>query len=62
MDGQTLKTYRLALGLTQRALGQAIGMSANQVARMERGERKILPRTLIAVRLLLQYRRSTIAG
>ncbi len=59
MDGQILKGYRLALGLTQKALGQAIGMSANQVARMERGERKILPRTLIAIRLLLQYRRST---
>lgn len=57
MTGDQLRGYRRAIGLTQKELAAAIGMSANQVARMERGERPITTRTIVAVRLLAMARR-----
>ena len=39
MKPQDIKTKRLKLGLTQAALGAALGVSGNAVALWERGER-----------------------
>jgi len=55
MTPQQFRRYRTALGLTQKAMAKALGLSANHVARLERGERRILTRTVVALRLLVQY-------
>jgi transcriptional regulator with XRE-family HTH domain len=55
MTPQQFRRYRTALGLTQKAMAKALGLSANHVARLERGERPILTRTVVALRLLVQY-------
>jgi transcriptional regulator with XRE-family HTH domain len=55
MTPQQFRRYRTALGLTHKAMAKALGLSANHVARLERGERPILTRTVVALRLLVQY-------
>lgn len=37
--GSQLRAMRLALGLTQREVGELVGRTTNTVARWERGER-----------------------
>lgn len=46
-----LKTQRLALGLSQRKLAEALGVSANTVARWERGELTIGQPEMLALAL-----------
>lgn len=46
------KALRLKMGMTQTQLGEALGISANTVARRERGERCIGPEAAIAIRCL----------
>ncbi len=41
MSPSELKEARSALGLTQKELGEQLGVTANTVARWERGERTI---------------------
>jgi transcriptional regulator with XRE-family HTH domain len=53
MDGQGLRRARLAMGLTQQALAEKLHMTATSVARMERGEQKIMFVTELAVRYLV---------
>lgn len=51
-DGTWLRTQRAALGLTQVELAAALGLSSTHVAQMERGERRVLARTRLAVEAL----------
>lgn len=46
------KALRIKMGMTQTQLGEALGISANTVARRERGERCIGPEAAIAIRSL----------
>ena len=46
------KALRLKMGMTQTQLGEALGISANTVARRERGERHIGPEAAMAIRCL----------
>ncbi len=41
MDGATLRRLRLRAGLTQRGLAERLGLTANHLARLERGEVRI---------------------
>jgi transcriptional regulator with XRE-family HTH domain len=52
MNADTLRATRTALGLTQSAFADAIGMHVNTIACMERGEKPITPRTVAAVEML----------
>ncbi|WP_291165302.1 helix-turn-helix domain-containing protein [Gemmatimonas sp. UBA7669] len=45
VDGERLRTRRTQLGLTQLGLAQQLGVHVNTVARMERGELRVMPRT-----------------
>lgn len=45
LDGERLRTRRTQLGLTQAGLAEHLGVHANTVARMERGELRVTPRT-----------------
>lgn len=56
---QELRTTRDRLGLTQAQLADALGMHANTVACMERGEKPISRRTTAALELLLASRALT---
>ena len=51
MDGPTLRDQRLALGLSQAALAQRLGIPRNTIARWERGELRIEHPTLLALAL-----------
>ena len=53
MEGQELKRARLRLNMTQKELGEALGIHKNSVARMERGEFPIIRTTELAVKYLL---------
>lgn len=53
MTGQELKQARAKLGMTQKELGEALGVHWNSVARMERDEFSIIRTTELAVRYLL---------
>jgi transcriptional regulator with XRE-family HTH domain len=53
MDGQELRRMRLKLKLTQAGLAEKLRMTATSVARMERGEQKIMFTTELAVRYLV---------
>ncbi len=55
MTPEQFRKYRTALGLTQKEMAVALGLSANHLARLERGERPILTRTVVAMRLLFKY-------
>ena len=52
MTRQELKRVRVAMSLTQAELAERLGMTATSIARMERGEQKIMPVTVLAVRYL----------
>lgn len=52
MLGSDLRALRESLGLTQSALADALGMHANTVACMERGEKPISKRTAAALKML----------
>jgi transcriptional regulator with XRE-family HTH domain len=53
MDGHGLRRAREAMGLTQLGLAKKLKMTSTSVARMERGEQKIMFTTELAVRYLL---------
>ena len=48
-----MKRARVALGMTQKQLGAALGVHKNSVARMERGEFAIIRTTELAIKYLL---------
>lgn len=52
MTGSELRRNREAMGLTQRELADKLGMTSTSVARMERGEQKIMRVTTLAVQYL----------
>jgi DNA-binding XRE family transcriptional regulator len=53
MTGQELKRARLALNMTQKGLGEALGLAKNHVALMERGEQPVRKVTELAIKYLL---------
>ena len=53
MTGGELKRARAKLGMTQKELGEALGVHWNSVARMERNEFPIIRTTELAVKYLL---------
>jgi transcriptional regulator with XRE-family HTH domain len=53
IDGQRLRAIRRELGWTQRELADEAGVTANTVARWERGERPI-PRMLVSLLRLIR--------
>ena len=53
MTGKGLKGAREKLSLTQKELGEALGVHRNSVARMERDEFPIIRTTELAVKYLL---------
>jgi transcriptional regulator with XRE-family HTH domain len=52
MTGGELRRIREAMGLTQRQLGERLGLTSTSMARMERGEQKIMQVTTLAVKYL----------
>ena len=52
MTRQELRRVRKAMKLTQSQLAQRLGLTSTSVARMERGEQKIMPVTALAVKYL----------
>ena len=52
MQPADLRALRESFGLTQSALADALGMHANTVACMERGEKAISGRTVASLELL----------
>jgi len=53
MTGSELRQARSRLGMTQKKLGEALGVHWNSVARMERDEFPIIRTTELAVKYLL---------
>ena len=53
MTGAQLKQARAKLGMTQKELGEELGVHWNSVARMERDEFPIIRTTELAVKYLL---------
>ena len=53
MIGAELKRVRARLGITQKELGEALGVHWNSVARMERDEFPIIRTTELAVKYVL---------
>jgi DNA-binding XRE family transcriptional regulator len=53
MTGEQLKQARAKLGMTQKELGEELGVHWNSVARMERDEFPIIRTTELAVKYLL---------
>ena len=53
MTGSELKRARSKLGMTQKELGEELGVHWNSVARMERDEFPIIRTTELAVKYLL---------
>ena len=53
MTGKELKRARAWLSMTQKELGEALGVHWNSVARMERDEFSIIRTTELAVKYLL---------
>ena len=54
MTAEELRRIRLRLGLTQAAFAARVGVTANSLARLERGERGVSETLAILVRLLAQ--------
>jgi transcriptional regulator with XRE-family HTH domain len=52
MTGRELRQIRKAMKLSQRQLAEKLGMTTTSVARMERGEQRIMQVTTLAVRYL----------
>jgi DNA-binding XRE family transcriptional regulator len=59
MSGQELKQARARLGMTQKELGEALGVHWNSVARMERDGFPIIRTTELAVKYLLLMKSKT---
>ncbi|MFQ5849223.1 MAG: helix-turn-helix domain-containing protein [Candidatus Binatia bacterium] len=57
MNGKELKRIRKQLGMTQAQLAEALGVSANSVARQERGEIGIREPVAKLVKILAQQKR-----
>lgn len=53
MTGSELRQARARLGMTQKKLGEELGVHWNSVARMERDEFPIIRTTELAVKYLL---------
>jgi transcriptional regulator with XRE-family HTH domain len=53
VTSQELRRIRKAMGLTQKQLAEKLGVTLTSVARMERGEQRIMPVTTLAVKYLL---------
>jgi len=53
MTGKGLRDARQRLKKTQKQLGEALGIHKNSVARMERGEFRVIRTTELAVEYLL---------
>lgn len=53
MTGKELRRVRLRLKMTQKQLGEALDIHKNSVARMERGEFRIIRTTELSVKYLL---------
>lgn len=51
MTGEEIRAARDTLGLTQRQFAQLLGVTANTVARWERGEVRALHDTLLRARI-----------
>lgn len=51
MDGDAIRTARKALGLSQAALAQRLGIPRNTIARWERGELRIEHGQMLALAL-----------
>ena len=58
MTPADLKTARLALGLTQQGLANALDISRVMVGLMERGSKSIERRTELAVKFLLEQKQN----
>jgi len=54
VTAEELRRIRLRLGLTQAAFAARVGVTANSLARLERGERGVSETLAILVRLLAQ--------
>jgi len=52
MKPQELRRARLAMSLSQRELGERLGMTQTSVARMEKGKQRIMQVTELAVKYL----------
>ncbi len=52
MTGKDIRRIRRAMGLTQSQLAKRLGITSTSVARMERGEQKIMQVTTLAVKYL----------
>jgi len=57
MTNKELKEARRKLGLTQSALGEAIGLTRKSIGEMERGQAPIELRTSLAIKYLLIEKR-----
>lgn len=57
LEPADLRALRESLGLTQSALADALGMHANTIACMERGEKPISSRTVAALEMLKRVMR-----
>jgi len=53
MTGKDIWRARKTLGISQRALGDALGLHWNTIARMERDEMPIMKQTELAIKYLL---------
>jgi transcriptional regulator with XRE-family HTH domain len=58
MTGKAYRAIRHKLGLSQRELAEAVGVTPNTVARRERDERAIGPEAEAAIRDLLRRKGS----
>lgn len=52
MGKEELKAARKRLKLTQKELGEKLGLTPDFISKMERGKKEIMPRTELAVRSL----------
>lgn len=55
MQPNDLKAARKAMGLTQADLAGLLGLTPQFIGMMERGEKAIEPRTVLAVRYLMEH-------
>lgn len=58
MTGQDLKALRDFHGLTQRALGEILGYTANYIYRLERGKEPMTRRAEKLVRIVLKRKKT----
>ncbi len=56
VSGEEVRKSRHLLGLTQKELGEALGIAGNTVARWERGERQCPPHVSLALKYLKEHR------